>query len=250
MDHLTSPENGCTGVLQRLRPSAEPLNAPHRSPRPEPFPTFAAMRVFALSIALALALSAFGQVTKERPLVQFSGVVVTGDSLDAVPFTSILTKSSYRGTISDVYGYFSFVAQAGDTVEFAAVGFKRGNYVIPDTLHDNKYSMIHVLMPDTVLLRPLDVYPWPSKEQFREAFLALDLSDNEYQRTLKNLNSAEIIQRMENLPPDAGMAAHYQASIDATRIYNQGMAPTMNLFNPIAWAQFVQAWKAGQLKRQ
>ena len=188
------------------------------------------------------------QTPKDRHLVQFSGVVVTGDSLEPVPFTSILTRGSYRGTISDVYGYYSFVAQAGDTLEFAAVGFKRGNYVIPDTLKESKYSMIHVLFPDTMLLSPLEVYPWPSREQFRDAFMALNVADDEYQRVLKHLNSAEAIQRMENLPPDAGLAAHYQSALDNTRIYNQGMAPTINLFNPIAWAQFVQAWKAGSLK--
>ncbi len=212
--------------------------------------TFGPMRHTLLFLLFTFSLTAFGQSDKGRRLVQFSGVVVTGDSLEPVPFTSIITKGSYRGTISDVYGYFSFVAQAGDTLEFAAVGFKRGNYMIPDSLKENKYSMIHVLFPDTVMLRPLDVYPWPSREQFREAFLALDVSDDEYQRVLKHLNSAEAIQRMENLPPDPGLAAHYQASLDNTRIYNQGMAPSINLFNPIAWAQFVQAWKAGSFKKK
>ncbi|MGB3870364.1 MAG: hypothetical protein WBG34_05455 [Flavobacteriales bacterium] len=208
------------------------------------------MRQLLIPLLLVISIASYGQSDPDRRLVQFSGVVVTGDSLEPVPFTSILTKESYRGTISDVYGYFSFVAQAGDTVEFAAVGFKRGNYIIPDSLQESKYSMIHVLMPDTVLLRPLDVYPWPSKEQFREAFLALNVSDDEYQRVLKHLNSAEAIQRMENLPPDAGLAAHYQASLDNTRIYNQGMAPSINLFNPIAWAQFVQAWRAGSFSKK
>ena len=208
------------------------------------------MRPYVLLLLFLPAFQLLAQSGKDRHLVQFSGVVVTGDSLEPVPFTSILTKGSYRGTMSDVYGYYSFVAQTGDTLEFAAVGFKRGNYAIPDSLTENKYSMIHVLMPDTVLLRPLEVYPWPSKEQFREAFMALNLSDDEYQRTLKHLNSAEAIQRMENLPPDAGLAAHYQSTVENTRIYNQGMAPTVNLFNPIAWAQFVQAWRTGQFKKQ
>lgn len=208
------------------------------------------MRHLLLSALFVFALGSHAQTGKDRHLVQFSGVVVTGDSLEPVPFTSILTKGSYRGTISDVYGYYSFVAQVGDTLEFAAVGFKRGNYIIPDTLKDSKYSMIHVLFPDTMLLRPVDVYPWPSREQFRDAFMALNVADDEYQRVLKHLNSAEAIQRMENLPPDAGLAAHYQTALDNTRIYNQGMAPTVNLFNPIAWAQFVQAWKAGNLKKQ
>jgi hypothetical protein len=208
------------------------------------------MRPYVLLLLFLPAFQLLAQNGKDRHLVQFSGVVVTGDSLEPVPFTSILTKGSYRGTMSDVYGYYSFVAQTGDTLEFAAVGFKRGLYVIPDSLQDNKYSMIHVLYPDTMLLRPVDVYPWPSREQFRDAFLALNVADDEYQRVLKHLNSAEAIQRMENLPPDAGLAAHYQTALDNTRIYNQGMAPTINLFNPIAWAQFVQAWKAGQFKKQ
>lgn len=208
------------------------------------------MRPLLFILLLALPFALHAQKDRNRHLVQFSGVVVTGDSLEPVPFTSILTKGSFRGTISDVYGYFSFVAQTGDTIEYAAVGFKRGHYVIPDSLGDNKYSMIHVLIPDTVLLKPLEVYPWPSKEQFREAFLALNISDSEYQRALKHLNSAEAIQRMENLPPDPGLAAHFQSLQDNTRIYNQGMAPTMNLFNPIAWAQFVQAWRAGSFKKQ
>jgi hypothetical protein len=208
------------------------------------------MRQPLLLLLLAVSCLSFGQATTDRHLVQFSGVVVTGDSLEPVPFASVLTRGSYRGTISDVYGYFSFVAQAGDTLEFAAVGFKRGHYVIPDTLKESKYSMIHVLYPDTMLLRPVDVYPWPSREQFRDAFLALNLADNDYQRVLKHLNSAEAIQRMENLPPDAGLAAHYQSQVENTRIYNQGMAPSINLFNPIAWAQFIEAWKAGSFKKQ
>ena len=208
------------------------------------------MRHLLLLLLLACTMTLFGQSNKTGKLVQFSGVVVTGDSLEPVPFASVLTRGSYRGTISDVYGYFSFVAQTGDTLEFAAVGFKRGNYVIPDTLTTNKYSMIHVLYPDTMLLRPVEVYPWPSREQFREAFLNLNLSDNDYTLAMRHLNSAEAIQRMENLPPDAGLAAHYQTQIDNTQIYNNGMAPAVNLLNPIAWAQFIEAWKVGAFKKK
>jgi len=208
------------------------------------------MRQALLLLLLICSFSLFGQSNKNGKLVQFSGVVVTGDSLEPVPFASVLTRGSYRGTISDVYGYFSFVAQAGDTLEFAAVGFKRGNYVIPDTLAESKYSMIHVLYPDTMMLRPVEVYPWPSREQFREAFLNLNLSENDYTLAMRHLNSAEAIQRMENLPPDAGLAAHYQSQIDNTQIYNNGMAPTVNLLNPIAWAQFIEAWKVGAFKKK
>lgn len=186
---------------------------------------------------------------KQPPLVQFSGVVVT-DSLVPVPFARILVRNTYRGTMSDVYGYFSFVAQEGDTLLFNAVGFKRSQYIIPTGLGDQKYSMIHVMNEDTVMLNEMAVYPWPSREQFRDAFLNLDLPDDDYQIAMKNLSPAEMLQRMENLPPDAYQSFHYAMALDQTKLYNSGGTPTINLFNPIAWAQFVQAWQNGAFKKK
>ncbi|MEO8068666.1 MAG: carboxypeptidase-like regulatory domain-containing protein [Flavobacteriales bacterium] len=206
------------------------------------------------TLLLTLSLLALGTAAKAqphyRPLIQFSGVVVTGDSLAAVPFTNVLVKNSYRGTMSDVFGYFSFVAQEGDTILFSAVGFKRSQFVMPESLPESKYSIIHQLESDTVLLREFTVYPWPSREQFRDAFLALDLPDDDYQRSLKNLSPAEMMQRMENLPPDAYQSFNYAMAQDRTRLYNSGGVPSINLFNPIAWAQFIQAWKNGAFKKK
>ena len=202
---------------------------------------------------LLLVLCVTGLMAKAQPekpaLVQFSGVVVT-DSLSPVPFTNILVRHTYRGTMSDIYGYFSFVAQEGDTILFSAVGFKRSQYVIPTDLPENKYSMIHVLQRDTILLNELAVYPWPSREQFRDAFLNLDLADDDYQLAMRNLSPAEMMQRMENLPPDAYQSFHYQMAMDQTKLYYSGGTPPINLFNPIAWAQFVQAWQNGAFKKK
>ena len=98
------------------------------------------MRYLLLLLLATLFISTQAQVAmNDRELIQFSGVVVSGDSLTPVPFTNILIKHSYRGTISDVYGYFSFVAQEGDTIIFSAVGFKRSQFTIPMDL-----SLIHI----------------------------------------------------------------------------------------------------------
>lgn len=200
--------------------------------------------------AVLCAFFTFGQEKAPRPdLVQFSGVVVT-DSLLPVPFTHILVKDSYRGTMSDIYGYFSFVAQEGDTILFSAVGFQRSQYVIPTDLPEQKYSMIHVLNRDTVTLREFTVYPWPSREQFREAFLALRLPADDHQLAMRNLSPAEMIQQMENLPPDAYQSFQYAMATDQTRLYYAGGTPNINLFNPIAWAQFIQAWQNGAFKKK
>jgi len=208
------------------------------------------MKKLLCGLACCLAVTAMAQKDGKRPLVQFSGVVVTGDSLLPVPFVSIGTMGSFRGTVSDVFGYFSFVAQVGDTLGFAAVGFKRDYFVVPDTIRETKYSMIHVLNPDTILLDPVMVTPWPSKEQFAEAFLNLRLSEDDYQRALKQLSSAEMIQRMENMPSDPGLSQQMTAAMANTRLYQQGGMPTISLLNPIAWAQFMQAWRSGKFKKK
>jgi len=208
------------------------------------------MRIAVLTVLLfTLVTSALAQPGKPPALVQFSGVVVT-DSLMPVPFTRIIVRHTYRGTMSDVYGFFSFVAQEGDTLLFNAVGFKRSQYVIPFDLGDQKYSMIHVMNEDTVMLGEMAVYPWPSPAQFRDAFLNLRLPDDDYQLAMKNLSPAEMVQRMENLPPDAYQSFSYAMAMDRTKLYNAGGTPTINLFNPIAWAQFVQAWQNGAYKKK
>jgi 3'-phosphoadenosine 5'-phosphosulfate sulfotransferase len=122
--------------------------------------------------------------------------------------------------------------------------------VIPGGLGEQKYSMIHVMSRDTIQLREISVYPWPSREQFREAFLNLRLPDDDYQLAMKNLSPAEMMQRMENLPPDAYQSFKYAMAMDQTKLYYSGGTPPINLFNPIAWAQFLQAWQNGAYKKK
>jgi hypothetical protein len=91
-------------------------------------------------------------VEQRRP-IQFSGVVVTGDSLKPVPFVTILVRKTNRGTVADYFGFFSFVAQEGDTIEFSTVGLKKSRFIIPDTLGESRYSIIQMMFEDTVQLR-------------------------------------------------------------------------------------------------
>ncbi len=163
------------------------------------------LNLFILPLLILCSFSVNAQTAKKRQLVQFSGVVVAGDSLEAIPFCSITVKGSNHGTISDYYGYFSFVAQTGDTIVFSSIGFNKGQFTIPDSLTNNKYSLIHMLSKDTIMLPVMVIYPWPTKEQFKEAFMNL---------------------------------------------YYAGQYPPNNLLNPIAWSNFIKAWKKGDLKKK
>lgn len=185
-----------------------------------------------------------------KDLVQFSGAVVTGDSLHPVAFTHIIDRNTGFGTISDYYGYFSFVARKGDTITFSAIGFKKGRFVIPDTIHSNRYTMFQVMTSDTVYLSETVIYPWPTKEQFKEAFLNIKIPDDDLEIARKNLDRYELYVRAQEMPMDGSM--NYRNYIDQTvsKLYYAGQTQPISLLNPFAWAQFIQAWQDGKFKRK
>lgn len=186
----------------------------------------------------------------DRDIIQFSGVVVDSDSLKPIPFVSIMVKNSYHGAISDRFGYFSFVAREGDTIEFSSVGFKKVKFIIPDSLTINRYSLIQVLRTDTIFLKETVIYPWPSKEQFKEAFLKMNVPDDDMDRAKKNLAQAALHDRMLGMPMDGSLNYKFQMQQQYSKLYYAGQLPPNNLLNPVAWAKFIKAWQNGEFKRK
>jgi hypothetical protein len=215
------------------------------------------MRLLAAILLLLGAISVSAQTkttasttSDGRALIQFSGVVVERDSLQPIPYTAIMIANTRRGTVSDYYGYFSFVAQVKDTIEFTAVGFKKIKFVIPDTLTTNRYSLIQVMTIDTIFLKETTIYPWPTKEEFKQAFLNLNIPDDDLANAQQNLNKQIMALQMENLPNDGSLS--YKASMQQqySKLYYAGQAPPNNLLNPVAWSKFIQAWRNGEFRKK
>ncbi|MBP7496103.1 MAG: carboxypeptidase-like regulatory domain-containing protein [Bacteroidales bacterium] len=183
-------------------------------------------------------------------LIQFSGVVVSSDSLQPIAFTNVIIENSNRGTISDYYGFFSIVAQKKDTIIFSAVGYKKNKFIIPDTLTVNRYSLIQVMSYDTIMLSETVIYPWPTLEQFKQAFMKVEIPDDDLERAKKNLALSEMKERYMNMPMDGSMNFKNLMDNKTSRLYYAGQYPPNNLLNPIAWAKFIQAWREGKFKRK
>ena len=188
--------------------------------------------------------------TKDEKLVQFSGVVVTSDSLTPVPFTNILIVGTRSGAVSDINGFFSFVAKENDEIEFSALGYKTAYFTIPDSLTSKRYTCIQSMTSDTLFLSETVIYPWPTVEEFKKAFVSVQLPNDDEQRAEKNLDLSEMKERMENMPMDGSM--NYQNFIDQQvyKNYYNGQYMPNNLLNPFAWAKFIKAWKEGKFKRK
>ncbi|TVR80502.1 MAG: carboxypeptidase-like regulatory domain-containing protein [Chitinophagaceae bacterium] len=182
-------------------------------------------------------------------IIQFSGVIMSSDSLIGLPYTHIIIKNKLRGTASNAEGVFSFVAETGDTIIFSALGYNDEKYVIPENLDEKRYSIIKLMTRDTVHLSETIVYPWPTKEQFREAFLSLDLPDDDLERAKRNLDR-EILREMgAAMTMDPRENQSYYLRREAEKFYYAGQRPPMNIFNPFAWAKFIEAWQNGDFRR-
>ncbi len=225
----------------------------HPVPYDLAFPRLTASLLLLILSLLTLPLPA--QTTrdknKDHDLIQFSGIVVTSDSLRPVPYTHIIIRNTRWGTISDYYGYFSFVARRNDTIDFSAVGFKKSYYVIPDTLTRNRYSLIKAMTADTLLLAETVIYPWPTIEQFKEAFIKLKVPDDDLTRAQNNLERAEMKERLEAFQMDGSMNyKNYMQQQVYNKNYYIGQTQPISILDPFAWAQFFKAWKEGKFKRK
>jgi len=208
-------------------------------------------------IFMLLSLSAIqAKAQRINDLVQFSGVVVTADSLRPVPFANIIVTKTGRGTNSDYWGFFSIVVRKNDLITFSAAGYRSGLFRIPDTLTENRYSLIQVMSSDTLMLTETVIYPWPSKEQFRHAFLTLQIPDDDIEIAKRNLAYMEMREIYgRNYDPEKygftpGQSYNNYMDIKADKLYYNGQTMPNNLLNPIAWSKFIKAWKRGDFKKK
>jgi hypothetical protein len=207
------------------------------------------MKLGLIVLVLLVQTFVFGQTQNDR-LVQLSGVVISSDSLQEMPYAAIYNRSVKRGTIADMYGFFSLVVQPGDTLLFRYVGHKPSSYIVPDTLKDDRYSIIHMMELDSAAFNEVIIYPWPSKEAFAQAFIEMNPYDDALLRAQRQLSGQNLAALASKVSSDASISYGNVMNQQNTRLYTMGQSPVNNLMNPFAWASFLQKWRAGELRRQ
>ena len=106
------------------------------------------------------------------------------------------------------------------------------------------------MVADTVYLPATIIKPRPTPEQFFRDFINNPIPDDDYEIARKNMSEAKRRAWMQSTPGDGGEATRMQLNKIATRAVYQGQMPPMNIFNPAAWGEFIQAWKRGDFKRK
>jgi len=181
-------------------------------------------------------------------VVQLYGVIMTADSLKGIPAVSVVVKGRNQGTYSNDQGVFSIVVLKGDQIEFSSIGYKTYTLNVPDTFKGNQYSIIQLMITDAQYLAATIIKPRPTREQFERDFVNTPVPDDDIEIARQNTDAAKRRVLARSLPASAGEAASYYLKQQATRYYYQGQAPPQNIFNPVAWADFIQAWKRGDFR--
>jgi hypothetical protein len=214
------------------------------------------LRYIILSLLASFSLSAQAQTEEEPPkLIQFSGMLLTDVSgqLTPVPFASVYLPGKSRGTYADYRGFFTLVVERGDKVRFNCLGFDPVTFTVPDTLTQDRYSIVQLMTQDTINLPEAVIFPWPSREHFKIEFLKMDVTPELQRRATENLANEYLAEARKNdqiVPFSGRESSNFYMRQQSREYVYIGQTPPMNIFSPLAWGQFFQAWKNGDFKKK
>lgn len=223
-------------------------------------PVVIPVRVSFLLAALLLALGLLlapgaARAQGQRPVVQFTGIVASGDSLLGVPGAAIFVPKAGRGTSSNEYGYFSLPVLAGDSIVIRSLGYRNQYVIVPETYPRLSYSVIVQLQEDATILPEVRIFPYATERAFKEAFLAMKTPSENDRSAAEKLNE-QTMRRMFNTLPVTSMGNYRQTmqaqQQDQQRRMGFGPTPATNnpLLNPFSWLQLIKQVKSGEFKKK
>ena len=188
--------------------------------------------------------TAFSQNEK---LIQFSGVIrnLENENLANVSIININRNTITRGNEK---GLFSFIACQSDSILFRSVGYKNTLVIIPDSLSQSHYPRDIYMLGDTIHLAEVKIFPWKTYDDFKVAFLRLELKEDDEQRAIKNIAIIKVQLNMD-FEPNADLSFKYSMQQQYDKLYYAGQYPSIPIFNPLNWAKFFSSLKNGEYKK-
>jgi CarboxypepD_reg-like domain len=178
--------------------------------------------------------------------------VVGGANSEPLPGAYVFNSSAGRGAIANESGYFILSVFPGDSIIFSYVGFKKQFHIIPQKI-EQSYSAIVDLKEDVKMLAEVKVYPYPTEELFKEAFINYKLPDSKERDALARATDKRSLAMLAKTM-GMGASANYRSfmSQQQNAVINRGFNNniTSALMNPIAWMSFIQSVKKGDLTKK
>ena len=129
----------------------------------------------------------------EKKYITFSGFVIDGTNDEPLAGAYVINDKAGRGVFTNGRGYFILDVFPGDSILFSYLGFKKQFHIIPKSVGLN-YSAVVELSMDAKLLKEVKVYPFRTEEEFKTAFLEMELPDQKERDILEKNYSSENIK--------------------------------------------------------
>ena len=190
----------------------------------------------------------------EQKAIIFTGVVVGGRSTETLPGAFIHIPKAGKGRLADEQGKFSIPVFPGDSVVYSYIGYKTQYQIIPRSYNAETYSAIISLRQEAKMLDEVVIYPYSTEEEFKKAFLALQLPDQADRDALAKSTNMEYLTKMAAMVPNNAQT-NYRSTMNQLMFGRESaagknFATTFPFLNPFAWANFIKSVKNGDLKQK
>jgi hypothetical protein len=166
-----------------------------------------------------------------------------------LPHVNIIILNERRGTTSDQRGLFSFVVRPSDTILFSHMGHKATFHVIPDSIGGQQYPADIFMVSDTFRLAEVRIYPWKTYQEFKEAFLALELPDDDQQHAYHNIALIKTQIKVNEMGTTPNVNFREVMKQQYNQLYTAGQYPYYTIFDPMRWARFFESLRRGDFRQ-
>ena len=196
-------------------------------------------------ISVLVLMSSIGVMAQEnKPVIQFTGVVMEEDSLEVVPGVHIYVPKGGRGTTTNPYGFFSMPVVEGDSIIFTAVGFKRTHFIVPAHDPSTSLKVLVTLIEDITFLDEVEVFPFPTEEMFKHAVVTMQLPYSRENANLQAwLNATYMKDGYAYLAASPATNQRYFQDRQILQFQNKFGPQQNNLLNPWAWSSAIRSLK-------
>ncbi|CAN1514891.1 CarboxypepD_reg-like domain containing protein [Spirosomataceae bacterium] len=200
---------------------------------------------FLLLVLFANANDADAQGSKK--FITFSGFVIDGSNDEPLPGAYVINDRAGKGVFTNSKGYFILDVFPGDSILFSYLGFRKQFHIVPKSVGLD-YSAVVELSIDAKMLKEVKVYPFRTEEEFKTAFLEMELPNAKEREIIEKNYSSENIKRMA-ANQAMGSVGNYRYAMDQQLMHLQSQKQiTQNpLTNPFAWGNFIKSVKNGSL---
>lgn len=200
---------------------------------------------------LVFKTAGYAQPLTLKKMVEVSGIVLSEDSVYRVANAVISVLHENRGVLTNESGVYSLVCHPGDTLIFNSVGFRIGRFILPEIIKGDFYNHVQLLKQDTFYLKETVIHGLPSGKEFVYAFKYWSIEESLNDRALSRF-SGDQVNMLRAIIPRSGAEnqAIYQQRQAVNASYEGLQRSGIGILSPLKWAEFINAWKRGDLRRQ